>query len=34
MKCREMPFEGKGLVKIYRDSPCMLVLWKLLNTCG
>ena len=32
MKCGKTPFEGEGLVKIPRDSPCMMVFWKLLNT--
>ena len=34
VKCGETLFEGEVLVKITRDSPCMMVLWKLLNTCG
>ena len=34
VKCRKMPFGGKGLVKIPWDSTCMRVIWKLLNTFG
>ena len=34
MKCGETPFEWMGLVKILWYSPCMMVLWKLLNTFG
>ena len=34
MKYGEPSFEGDGLVKIEWDSPCMMVIWKLLNTCG
>ena len=34
VKCGETLFEGEVLVKITWDSPCMMVLWKLLNTCG
>ena len=32
VKCEETPFEGEGLVKIQLDSPCMMVLWKLIYT--
>ena len=34
VKCGETPFEEEVLVKITWVSPCMMVLWKLLNTCG
>ena len=34
MKCRETSLEGEGFVKIPQDSPCKMVLWKLLNTLG
>ena len=34
VKCGEMLFKGEGLVKILGDTPCMIVLWKLLNKCG
>ena len=34
VKCGEMSFEGEGHVKIPIASPCMMVLWKLLNIRG
>ena len=34
VKCREMLFRLEGLVKILWDSPCMMLIWKLLNTFG
>ena len=34
VKYREISFEGDGLVRIQWDSPRVMVLWKLLSTCG
>ena len=34
VKCGKMPSDGKGLMKIPWDSPCMTVLWKVFNTFG
>ena len=34
VKCREMLLRLEGLVKILWDSPCMRLIWKLLNTFG